>query len=1091
MNFNKLGSLILIIAISPFWAGCHMGGQPSASLEAPSSVITTEIPTIAIPTQNPYYSKLSTLTISGICNNGYTVYLSGSELSQQICQNFQYSFVVTKTVDGIYPLMISQAAAGKQASAPAFLFWHRRNSITNPTVDSPATNPFLSGLSTLNLSGGCESGATVTLEGDAIASTACVNSRYDFTVNKFADQIYNITVRQTDPATNTGTLAFVWNKSTLISDPANPEIVVDNTQVFDFQGGAGTYTAVLSENNSGATYNDSTRTYTAGTIAGVIDKLTVTDSLGSTIEVPIETIAATPDHLIVPADSGNAQTHPIGQIAPDPLKIVVADKFNNPVENFEIVFNVMNDGAQLIGPSYRTTNALGEASAQIRLHENSTRVVVLAKPRYGMLPDEAGSGLTTYAFEVYPEFLNSGTIGLNFNVGSNPVKVVSGDFDLDGNSDMAVLNNSENSLGLLKGKGNGLFEAMTRIQPICTGPTDFVSQNLNSLGSLDFVIACSGSDRIAIVLSDVVGTYLPAVYINVDPGETLPVSVVSSDFNKDTFMDIVTLSAGNSVASLRHGDGVGGFSAPQMFAVGMGPASLGILDINKDTYPDIAVLNSATSTLGILRNTTSGAFNAMETFPTGDAPVSVAIGDFNSDLYDDIAVISNTDSEISLFLNDQSNSLHPATTIPTTPSPVGLTTLDLNKDTFLDLMVIGTQESEMTYLSGRGDGTFDVQPAIDVGANPIALDKADFNNDTNLDLVVLSNGNQTADVFMGQGNDQLGLARYAGANAVATASGDLDQDGINDLVVVDAGSNSLSLLKGNNKGLWQALGTLTTNSGPAALILKDVNNDGMTDIIISHQNVPSLRVFINAGLGVFTVVNDYGTGLQPIGLTAADLDGDGYLELVVANSGTNSVSVLRNMGDGNFEARVDFPTGSQPVDVVVADLNADSALDIITVNQGSGEVSVLISNGDLTFQLNTQFSVGNGPNSMVAGYFNADMFIDVAVANEMEGSVSVLLGTGDGSFQNKSDYFCGSIPKSLKMGDFNGDNRQDMIVANSSQNTFTILYGSGAGSFNTTKTVQDNKPVEDLQVGDINGDSQVDIITLEPSTGVLNFWIGN
>lgn len=1083
--------ILFLLAISPLWAGCHVGGQPTSSLEEPSSIITTQIPTIAVPATSTYYSKLSTLVISGLCNNGFIVYLSGSALDQVVCSGSQYQFVVTKNVDAIYPFMVSQAAPGKSPSTPATLFWIRKNSITNPTVDNPASNPFRSGLSTLNLSGGCETGATVSLEGDATASTECTNSRYDFIITKFADQIYNITIRQTDPAANTATIAFQWDKQTLATSPTNPQIVVDTEQIFTITGGSGTYTGTLTVNNSGANFDNTTKTYKAGTIANVTDTLEISDGLGITLQVQIHTAPSTADHFVIPTDSGTGQVHPIGQNLPDPFKVIVADKFGNPVENFQVTFQLMNDGASLVGSSYRSTNALGEATVNVRLHENATRVMVLAKPRFGFLPDVNLTGDTSVQFVAYPQFANTGKLDLNFSVGSNPMKVQAIDYDHDGIKDLAVLNSGEPSLGLLKGLGNGLFHPMTRLQPICTGPTDLAAQDFNGDTFVDFAIACSGSNRIAIIRSQGDGTYLPAVFIDVTMGEELPVAIVAADFNDDGLADVITTSASGSVISLRLGNGNGTFGAPTFYNVGLSPSALIAFDMNNDGHLDLAVLNSSDNTVGVLLNDQHGHFLAMQTFPTGTAPVDLVAADFDGDGFQDLAVANNGDNDVLIYLNDHFASFNVPSSIPVTASPTAVKVVDLNGDSFADLIVSGSQDSELSLLMGRGDGMFDSAPPKAVGANPLALAAADFNGDGHPDIASVSNGNQKVEILVGQGNDTLGMTTALGPSPVATAVADLDQDGVGDLVVVEQGANSIHLYKGNNTGLWQDLGTLVTNSGPKAVLVKDFNNDGAPDIVVSHQNVPNLRVYLNDGTGNFPSSVDYTTGLQPVALAASDLNGDGALDIIVANSGSSTVSILANVGDGTFNSKIDFSVDSQPIGLIIADLNNDTALDIVTANQSGNNVSVLLSNGDLTFQNSAQFEVGNSVNSIVAGYFNNDNFIDIAVANETDSSVSILLGVGDGSLQTKTDFWAGATPSSLRMGDFNGDTRQDLIVGNGTGNSFTILYGGGNGMFNLTDNILTRNAVNSLDVSDVNSDGRVDLLLLDSSLGTLDVMVGH
>lgn len=1088
LNFR---SYTLLITACLIWTGCHVGGRPTSSLEAPKPVITTEIPTIAVPSESTHYSNQNTLEISGLCNTGFIVYLMGSEFDSQVCSNSQYQFFITRTTDGIYPFMVTQAEGGKQASQPAVLFWVRKASITAPSITSPATNPFQSGLSVLTLAGGCETGAIVSLEGDAVSDMECVNSQYSFNITKLVDQAYNITVRQTDQAGNTATTNFTWNRIAMTVSPSNPQIVVDSEIIFDIQGGSGSYTGTLTANNSGATYTDLTKTYRAGLVAGVSDTLTISDTLGTTLVVSISTLPSTPDHFIIPADSGNGQTSPIGQNLTDPLKVIVNDKYGNAISNLPIVFSILNDGAQITGSSLVTTDSSGVASVTVSLNENATKVIALAKPQVGLFPDEAGTGNATVTFEIYPQFLNNAKFGTNFTTGNNPMQVASVDVDSDGFKDLVVLNSGEPSLGVLLGKGNGLFQNMTRITPICSGPTGFVANDFNSDTHIDFVISCSGSNRIAVILSNPDGTRLPATYIDVDMSETLPVAILSADFNKDGHLDIVTLSASGNLASLRLGSATGTFSAPTTYNVGAGPSALTTLDLNKDTFPDLAVVNSADNTISILVNNTAGGFLAQQTHPTGTAPVAIVAGDFNSDTFDDIVVINNGDGDYYVYLNDQFDNFHPPNPFVTTPSPLAITKTDLNGDGDLDVLITGSQDNELSVLLGRGDGNFDTSPGIPVGPNPIHLTTSDLNGDTNQDVILVSNGNQRLEILVGQGNGNVDFKKTVGAIPDDIAIVDIDSDNIKDLVVIERGANTIRLLKGNNTGLWSDIGTLATNNGPVSVVTKDLNNDGDIDIAVSHQNVPVVRVFIGDGTGNFAAGVDYSTALQPLSLISADIDGDGYLDLISANSGSSSISILKNAGNGTFQPRVDHSVGSQPTSVVVADLNNDSQLDIITANYGSSDISVLISNGaSLSFQASAQFAAGSGANSLVAGFFNGDTFVDIAVANELAGTVSILRGIGDGSFHPATDFSSSNTPTSLKMGDFNGDGRQDLVVANGANNSFTILYGSGNGLFNLTEVFYETGSINTLQVGDLNSDTRADIITINPVLNSFNVWLG-
>ena len=106
----------------------------------------------------------------------------------------------------------------------------------------------------------------------------------------------------------------------------------------------------------------------------------------------------------------------------------------------------------------------------------------------------------------------------NFPVGSNPWSVAVGDFNRDGNPDLAIANQASANVSVLLGNGNGGFGATTNF----------------------------------------------AVGIG-------PVSIAVGDFNRDSNPDLVTANAIYDNVSVLLGNGSGGFGAATNFAVGSFP----------------------------------------------------------------------------------------------------------------------------------------------------------------------------------------------------------------------------------------------------------------------------------------------------------------------------------------------------------------------------------------------------------------------------------------------------------------------------------------------------------------------------------------
>ncbi|PWU15670.1 MAG: hypothetical protein C5B49_11510, partial [Bdellovibrio sp.] len=200
----------------------------TASLSWVRNTVAPSAPTVT--TTNPLTTNTNPITINGGCQNNATVYLSGASSGSVACSSSVYRFTVFKTTDGTYNFSLSQTdLAGNTSTATSFQWVRNTVPPAAPTLTSPAANPYTSNTSSVNLSGGCLTGATVNLAGASTQAVTCASSAYSFTVNKSVDGTYNMTLTQTDTAGNISpTASFSWVRNTVapsaptITSPANP-----------------------------------------------------------------------------------------------------------------------------------------------------------------------------------------------------------------------------------------------------------------------------------------------------------------------------------------------------------------------------------------------------------------------------------------------------------------------------------------------------------------------------------------------------------------------------------------------------------------------------------------------------------------------------------------------------------------------------------------------------------------------------------------------------------------------------------------------------------------------------------------------------
>ena len=133
-----------------------------------------------------------------------------------------------------------------------------------------------------------------------------------------------------------------------------------------------------------------------------------------------------------------------------------------------------------------------------------------------------------------------------FATGSSPVGIVTADFNGDGKLDLAIANYYGNSVTILLGNGDGTFTPATG-SPITVGinPIAVTSADFNSDGKVDLVVANQTDNTLTILLGNGDGTFTPAASSPFDLG-TVPFSIAVADFNSSGRLGIAVTS-GNAV----------------------------------------------------------------------------------------------------------------------------------------------------------------------------------------------------------------------------------------------------------------------------------------------------------------------------------------------------------------------------------------------------------------------------------------------------------------------------------------------------------------------------------------------------------------
>jgi hypothetical protein len=347
-----------------------------------------------------------------------------------------------------------------------------------------------------------------------------------------------------------------------------------------------------------------------------------------------------------------------------------------------------------------------------------------------------------------------------FNRNPTPANVnfiATGDFNGDGNLDMAVT--MVNQIIILLGNGKGSFTPgetffagdVTAVTSVAVG--DFNGDGIPDLAVSDYADVVPGSPNLVwIMLGEGNGQFGPPVSLPVD---CAPLQVLVADFNQDGNADLVVVGTpvGTADISVLLGNGDGTFRGALDFSTanaGQGAVAMTAGDFNGDGIPDLAVLDTD---LSILLGNGDGTFGAPLNNATRNGPISVATGDLNQDGIADLVVANNIDGTVSVLLglgNGQFQQQTPYAVEPTSTYayPSSLTVGDFNGDNIPDVAVANFEDGQASVVSilfGTGSGVLNSGITYAGGAGAQILVQGDFNNDGAIDLAVADgNGSNSA-----------------------------------------------------------------------------------------------------------------------------------------------------------------------------------------------------------------------------------------------------------------------------------------------------------------------------------------------------------
>ncbi len=328
-----------------------------------------------------------------------------------------------------------------------------------------------------------------------------------------------------------------------------------------------------------------------------------------------------------------------------------------------------------------------------------------------------------------------------------PVGLITADINHDGRPDLVVADTTNREISVMFGEPDGTFgeRRATKLDYIFYY---FTLGDFNADGQIDVAVPQIGAGTVRLYLGDGSGTFQFASETDVGGGSNK--GILSADFNGDGKLDIAVARPLRDGVTILLGRGDGTFDKRQEISTEQGPGCIGTADVNGDGALDLVVCDYRAGTgksIDVIVGNGDGTFKAARHFACGGGPLYVAIADFDHDGKLDIAT-ANFQDRVSILRGHGDGTFDAPQEFDAGRANTYVAALDYDQDGLLDLLVLGMHDDSLAYLRGRGDGSFESPQLIKTSRYPDMIAVGDFNSDGKVDLAVSATFDHKVNVFL-------------------------------------------------------------------------------------------------------------------------------------------------------------------------------------------------------------------------------------------------------------------------------------------------------------------------------------------------------
>jgi Leucine-rich repeat (LRR) protein len=446
--------------------------------------------------------------------------------------------------------------------------------------------------------------------------------------------------------------------------------------------------------------------------------------------------------------------------------------------------------------------------------------------------------------------------------GGLPRAAVSGDFDGDGDIDLAVANRGslmgQRGVSVLLNNGKGVFT----VQPFLNvggTPHRLLAADLNNDGRLDLALSDSTVSSVALWLNT--GTATPFTtpsVVNVAAMGGVS-GLAAQDMNGDGTIDLVasTITSRSFTVLFNAGGGAFPLLLQRTFgdSVSLAPTDLATGDMDGDGAADVMLLMQDSVLMfknNIRLASGMGATNLFTKFGAsyalGQTPTSCYVAPLRAGTrINDVVMPVGANNLVALANNGTGSFLVFPQTVTNAGGQATSPPIDLDGDGDLDLVSVASAANRVTVMSNGGGGAFVGLGSASVLSQPAGVACGDFDGDGDVDAAVTNAGNNTVSIFFNQPSPTLTATpdTLAFGNVAVNSSRELSYRlrGTNLVAAVTVASVSPRLTLSLQMGA----------AGSSSLTL--LPNNGVIDTTIIARFAPNVLGSTTASIRHVTLVN--------------------------------------------------------------------------------------------------------------------------------------------------------------------------------------------------------------------------------------------